>query len=649
MSRSDIIHLLQMEDGRLCQVYQDFHVLYRAETTLEVTVLQGTPPPGKIIESAEMELPEGFKLSLTGNKKGFLLKRLSDKNYQSIVSVEKYHADQDADGQIVRFRQEGQLNARYIWGTGERYHQVNQQGSYSSGAVTEQFTQQGEKTYLPIPFFMTEQGVGCFVNSAIAAEFNFRDGFSVSQQVHGSALSQDIWFFGKPSDILRQFVQYTGESMLPPEWAFGVWISANGWNCDEEVDKQLSALKQYDYPADVMVLEAWSDERTFYLWNNHELWKKPEETVQNIRKAGLHLVLWQIPVIKREKDGDPGEQLQADEQEAIERGLCVKRSDGAPYRIPEGLWFSGSLLPDFTNPETVTWWFGKRQHLLDMGIEGFKTDGGEFLYDPDVRLFNGVTGIEAHNLYPSQYISAYHEFMKQSGLTGLTFSRADYIGAQTRPLHWAGDQLSTWSELRAQLNAGITAGLSGVLFWGFDIGGFAGELPSAELYLRATALGCFSPIMQWHAEPRSGQFFATHEDGFNNDRSPWNLSEKLGDPGVLEIGILFAKLRKKLQPYLIREAEYCVASGRPLMAHLCLDYPDDETACACEDQYMLGRDLMICPITQEGQISREIWIPQGRWRHLFTSDEYSGNQHCSLSCPLDEVIVLKRGDADVFA
>lgn len=69
MSRSDIIHLLQMEDGRLCQVYQDFHVLYRAETTLEVTVLQGTPPPGKIIESAEMELPEGFKLSLTGNKK----------------------------------------------------------------------------------------------------------------------------------------------------------------------------------------------------------------------------------------------------------------------------------------------------------------------------------------------------------------------------------------------------------------------------------------------------------------------------------------------------------------------------------------------------------------------------------------------------
>lgn len=85
------------------------------------------------------------------------------------------------------------------------------------------------------------------------------------------------------------------------------------------------------------------------------------------------------------------------------------------------------------------------------------------------------------------------------------------------------------------------------------------------------------------------------------------------------------------------------------MAHLCLDYPDDETACACEDQYMLGRDLMICPITQEGQISREIWIPQGRWRHLFTSDEYSGNQHCSLSCPLDEVIVLKRGDADVFA
>lgn len=42
----------------------------------------------------------------------------------------------------------------------------------------------------------------------------------------------------------------------------------------------------------------------------------------------------------------------------------------------------------------------------------------------------------------------------QTALAGVTFSRADFTGAQTRPLHWAGDQLSLWPELKAQLAAG---------------------------------------------------------------------------------------------------------------------------------------------------------------------------------------------------
>ena len=649
MTESVLIHLLKLEDGRICQVYQGFHVVFDCGSALEVKVLQGTPSPGKEISEAEMELPEGFKLSLTGNKKGFVLKRLSGKAFQTIAVIEDYFVDQDAYGKIIAVRQTGHLYARYIWGTGERYHQVNQQGSHTSGSVTEQFTQQGEKTYLPVPFFMTEQGVGFFRNSSAAAEMDFRDGFTVSQETCGGLLLWDIWFFGNPSAILKQFIQYTGEPVMPPEWAFGVWISANGWNSDTDVEEQLTLLKQHDYPADVMVLEAWSDERTFYRWNDSQHWTDPEKTVKSIRDAGLHLILWQIPVIKCEKDGDPGEQLLKDEQEAIERGLCVKRGDGTPYRIPEGLWFSGSLLPDFTNPETVSWWFEKRKYLLDMGVEGFKTDGGEFLYDPSVRLHNGMTGIEAHNLFPGQYIAAYHEFMKQNGRPGLTFSRADYTGVQTRPLCWAGDQLSTWSELQSQLTAGISAGLSGILFWGFDIGGFAGELPSAELYLRATALGCFSPVMQWHAEPRSGQFYATHEDGFNNDRSPWNLAEKLNDPGILQTGIAFAKLRKRLQPYLIREAKHCVSARRPMMSHLCIDYPEDQNACACDDQYMLGRDLLVCPVIQEGQTERKLWLPRGKWKHIFTGKEYSGDRYLILECPLNETIALERSGADVLS
>ncbi|MCI5955385.1 MAG: glycoside hydrolase, partial [Clostridiales bacterium] len=279
------------------------------------------------------------------------------------------------------------------------------------------------------------------------------------------------------------------------------------------------------------------------------------------------------------------------------------------------------------------------------GVEGFKTDGGEFLFSNDARLFDGTTGLSAHNRYPGQYIGAYQAFLRENGVAGVTFSRADYTGAHTRPLHWAGDQLSAWSELRAQLTAGISAGLSGVLFWGFDIGGFAGELPSAELYLRATAMGCFSPVMQWHAEPRSGQFYATHLDGFNNDRSPWNLAEKLGSPEVLAIATSYARLREKLRPYLTAEAEHCVRACRPMMAHLCLDFPQDESALGCQDEYMLGRRLLVAPIVREGAMEREVYLPKGKWIDFFTREEIRGGQTLRVRCPLERIPVYERTDA----
>ena len=121
------------------------------------------------------------------------------------------------------------------------------------------------------------------------------------------------------------------------------------------------------------------------------------------------MMLWQIPVVKHERDGEPGEALTRDTREAIENGYVVKSADGTPYRITER-WFHHSMLPDFTNPEAVKWWFGKHKPLLDMGVEGFKTDGGEFLFEKTARLHNGMSGLHAHNLYSAQYIGRISRF-----------------------------------------------------------------------------------------------------------------------------------------------------------------------------------------------------------------------------------------------
>lgn len=78
------------------------------------------------------------------------------------------------------------------------------------------------------------------------------------------------------------------------------------------------------------------------------------------------------------------------------------------------------------------------------------------------------------------------------------------------------------------------------------------------------------------------------------------------------------------------------------MAHLCLDFPEDEVACACTDQYMLGRKLLVAPIVNEGQTERMVYLPRGTWRNVFTGETHEGRSRLNVTCPLDEIAVFER-------
>lgn len=629
--------LSRVGDAVQVALCEDATLTVEGGDTLRLTLSQA-PHGGELCDTATLPLPQGFSITC-GRNCIWSLNRLS----VPVAHCLGYTLRRNARGRVVWAGLRLSLTARHIMGTGERFHAVDQTGSHATGRVVEKFTHQGEQAYLPVPFFMTEQGLGWHRQSDIPAAMRFGEETLIAQETEGQTLTRDCLYFGKPAEILSRFVADTGAPALPPEWSFGVWISGNGWNCDAEVDAQLAALSENRYPASIMVLEQWSDERTFYLWHPTH-WRDPAALVRRVRAAGLHLVLWQIPVIKHEWDGHPGDALARDTREALDHGYTVTSEDGSPCRITER-WFHHSLLPDFTNPDAARWWFDRRKPLLDMGVEGFKTDGGEFLFEKTARLHDGSTGLTAHNRYPGQYVGAYHDFMRQHGVNGVTFSRAGYTGAQTQPIHWAGDQVSEWSELQAQLCAGLSAGLSGVLFWSFDIGGFAGPIPSAELYLRATAMGCFCPVMQWHAEPRGGQFSGGLGEGYNNDRSPWNLAEKLGDGRVLTVGCAFANLRETLRPYLWQEAQHCAKAARPMMAHLCLDWPDDARVWSTQDEYMLGRELLVAPLTRAGEDTRAVYLPKGEWEEYFTGETVEGPRELRVTCPLDRIPVYRRRDA----
>lgn len=534
------------------------------------------------------------------------------------------------------------LPYRGAYGMGERYDALNQKGRTVANRVEEKFCFQGSKTYCPAPFFWTDSGFGLYVETDEITTFRFGEG-SIAVELPpncGVAL-----FAGTPGEIIRDYMGLFGPAKLPPEWAFGPWISANRWNTQAKAEEQIQKLKEYGFPASVLVLEAWSDEATFYVWNGAKYtpvpdgraleredfdftgspWPDPEGMIRALHDAGLRLVLWQVPVYKKQGHKEtPNRQNDLDRADARARGLCVQNSGGAPYVIPEGHWFPGSMVPDFTNPDTVDSWFAKRRYLLDMGVDGFKTDGGEFICDDGARFHDGSTGRQGQNRYPQDYTKAYTDFL---GEGRVLFSRAGYAGQHTTPIHWAGDQQSRNRELKGALTAGLSAALTGIPFWGFDIGGFAGPLPTLDLYRRATQLACFCPVMQWHSEMDGGQFreLMPGAEG-NNERSPWNMAQSFESPEFLDEMRFWHRLRVNLQPYLWMTAQDCAARSRPMMRPLVYDWPDDPLAIAAEDEFLLGDSLLAAPLLEENAESRPVYLPRGQWVGLFDHTWHEGGQ-----------------------
>ena len=569
------------------------------------------------------------------------------------------------------------MPGRSFYGFGEKFDAVDQAGKAPLNYVVEQFANQEDKTYLPIPFFFTEQGAAFLQTTNSRSQFDLSR-VSKTGEVEinaecgeGETLYEAVLSCGTPTQALEMYSFETGAAALPPVWAFGHWISSNGWNTQAEALEQVAAMNEHQIPATVMVLEAWSDEETFYIWNDAKYlpradgsafryedfifpadgkWPNPKAFCETLAQNNLNLVLWQIPAVKFTPHPETA-QLPLDDAYAIEQKLCIENDDGTPYRITE-MWFNNSLMPDFTNPKTCSWWLEKRRYLVEqLGVAGFKTDGGEFLFNTEARLFDGQTGSAAHNAYPGAYEGAYHAFLDETRGEGqgVLFSRAGFTGAQKSPIHWAGDQVSTFNELKAQLKAGLSLGLSGVPFWGFDIGGFAGELPSAELYLRSASFGAFAPVMQFHSEPRNGQYYMTDRKAWNNDRSPWNLASVQEDERILSVYRLFANLRMNLLPYLWQEAKHCAKAARPMMAHLIYDFAktDLESVRVIEDEYMLGRSLLVAPVIQEGAASRSVYLPSGSWRDFYTGELFSGGQTVGVECGLDRIPVFVRDNTAI--
>lgn len=555
----------------------------------------------------------------------------------------------------------------HVAGFGERYDRIDQRGADLDAMVFEQYKSQGaeRKTYLPMPFahVVGGDGWGFHVDTTRRTWYSIGAVIGVEAETDADGTIDVRFFDGDPTAVLGAFLDRVGRAKELPEWVFRLWASGNEWNTQAEVMRQMDLHREHGIPVGSVVIEAWSDERTFTAFRDaqyeisgdgaaHRLadftfpaegaWPDPKGMADELHERDIRLHLWQIPLIKMRPH--PQGQLAADARSAIADDVLIREPDPRgrlrPYRN-RGWWFPLSLMPDLTDARAAAWWTEKRRYLVEeLGVDGFKTDGGEHAWGRELVYLDGRLGDEKNNTFPVAYAKAYGDLLESAGKAPVTFSRAGFTGSQAHGAFWAGDENSSWEAFRWSMIAGLTAAASGIVYWGWDIAGFSGEIPSAELYIRAMQASAFVPIMQYHSE-------FNHHRTPSRDRTPWNIAERTGDDRVMPLTRAAVELRERLLPYLVASARAAVREDRPLMRPLFFEAPHDPAVWDAPISWLLGDDLFIVPVLEPGVTEASVRLPPGTWHELRTGATYSGDATIQVETPIESIPVFVRDGAEV--
>ena len=83
------------------------------------------------------------------------------------------------------------------------------------------------------------------------------------------------------------------------------------------------------------------------------------------------------------------------------------------------------------------------------------------------------------------------------------------------------------------------------------------------------------------------------------------------------------------------------------MRYPALEFPEwHDFLAADEYAYLLGRDLLVAPVTEKGCATREVLLPPGRWVDLWSGSELNGGRTFRAAAPLDVIPVFVRAESE---
>jgi alpha-glucosidase (family GH31 glycosyl hydrolase) len=485
-----------------------------------------------------------------------------------------------------------------------------------------------DAAYYPVPWCVSSAGYGALIDNSELSRFRFEpDHWSL--EVEAESLRLRIFVGASIADVLRRFTEATGRQPYPAApWFFGPWCQTGQADLVAFEEEERIVTTLLDAGAPMVAVETHMRRLP---GGAHEKRRDAErKRTAMFHRRGLASLAYLNPFVS------------VDYATRFPRAepLLQRRADGSPYLYPA--YIGGRESPittegqlDFTAPGAEELFTELAQEAIEDGHDGWMEDFGEYT-PPDAVCADESKGVSAHNEYPVRFHAAGARAAAAAGGRRpiARFVRSGWTGvAPHAPLVWGGDPTTGWGfdGLASALTQALSAGLSGIAFWGTDIGGFftlGDQELDSELLIRWVQFGAFCPLMRTKAEGVA---------------IPPRRRPQIWDADILPHWRRWADVHLRLVPYLLAAAREYVDTGMPLMRHMCLI---DPVSRAC-DQYFLGPDLLVAPVLEPGCRERAVEVPAGRWIDLWRTRTISGPGTATLPAPLDEIPLLVREGADL--
>ncbi|MGH9514288.1 MAG: TIM-barrel domain-containing protein [Terriglobales bacterium] len=463
---------------------------------------------------------------------------------------------------------------------------------------------------VPIPWIIGTSGWAMFIHQPFGT-LDFTGAESkFNPKSTDAALPLDLFFVSStdPAIIMAEYARLTGSPELPPLWSLGYQQSHRTLASREEVLAEAKTFREKKLPCDALIYlgtgfcpSGWNTENGSFSWNPN-VFSDPKTILGQLHSDNFHVVLHAVILTDK-----------------------LRGSASDPCR-----------LETFDEEEASCYWDAHRKDFA-MGVDGWWPDEGDPLDIASRLVRNRMYWEGPQTDHPNERPYALH--------------RNGYAGMQRyASFLWSGDVYSKWETLKTHIPIGINTGLSGIPYWGTDIGGFVPTKEfTAELYLRWFQFGAFCPLFRCH-----GRNWTL--------RLPWGWNT--GDPGPMEISRYegaaipdaselhnaqvepicrkYLDLRYRLLPYIYSAVRECTVTGLPLMRALWLHYPDDAKAVERDDEYLWGRDLLVAPVVERGATSRQIYLPRGVWYDFWTRERKEGGREVTREVDLETMPLYVR-------